>query len=372
MASDTVDWDAEGLLDGLDEDARRSRKRLLDGLWADGVTLEELRSAAEDGRLVALPALQLLGGPPRASARDAAQASGLDLDLVLATRRANGIPVLDPDAPLLSDSDLAMADVAAAAMASGVTPEQVVATARVLGHATRQIADQMGTVLFELAYKPGLAEHEVAERLAARLGELQPLIEQVASESLRIQFRETVQDAASAAADQLGTEGLHGSRPMAVAFADLVGFTKLGEQVAVEELEGVARRLAVLAGDVVNPPVRFVKTIGDAAMLVSPDAGALTEAALGLVEAADEAGEDFPRLRVGVSYGPVLSRGGDWFGSPVNLASRVTSLARTGTVLATGDVREHSGNGAISWSEVGRRRLRGVPHPVALYRARRT
>ena len=372
MPARAIDWEAEGLLAGLDHDARAARVELLDDLTRDGVSLEELHSAVEEGRLVALPALLLLGGPPRVSARQAAESSGLDLELVLATRRANGIPVLDPDAPLLSGSDLAMADVAAAAMASGVTEDQVLATARVLGSATHQIAEQMGAVLFELAYKPGLDEHQIATRLAGRLADLQPLIEQVANESLRIQFRQTVQDAAAAAADRLPTDGLLGSRPMAVAFADLVGFTKLGEQVAVEELEDVARRLGTLATDVVNPHVRFVKTIGDAVMLVSPDADALTLAALDLVDAADGAGEEFPRLRAGLSFGPVLARGGDWFGSPVNLASRVTSLARTGSVLATSDVRERAASPQITWSEAGRRRVRGVPEPVTLYRARRT
>ena len=159
---------------------------------------------------------------------------------------------------------------------------------------------------------------------------------------------------------------------MAVAFADLVGFTKLGEEVAIEELEHVASRLAALVTDVVNPPVKFIKMIGDAAMLVSPDADAMIAGLLELVSATDAAGPDFPQLRAGVTFGPVLARGGDWFGSTVNLASRVTSLARAGSVLATGEVRENVSSDAVSWSDAGRRRVRGLPDPVALYRARRT
>ena len=133
----------------------------------------------------------------------------------------------------------------------------------------------MGAVLFELAYQPGTRRVR-GRRAASPAGstQLQPLIEQrrraraCGSSSAR-----PSQDAAAAAADRLRTEGLPGSRPMAVAFADLVGFTRLGEEVAIEELERVANRLAALVADVVDPPVRFVKTIGDAAMLVSPDAG---------------------------------------------------------------------------------------------------
>ena len=83
-----------------------------------------------------------------------------------------------------------------------------------------------------------------------------------------------------------------------------------------------------LAGDVVEPPVRVVKQIGDAVMLVSPDAAAdRSRPASTLVERA-EAEDDFPPLRAGVSYGPAVNRWGDWFGSTVNVASRLTARAR--------------------------------------------
>jgi adenylate cyclase len=116
--------------------------------------------------------------------------------------------------------------------------------------------------------------------------------------------------------------------------------------------------------------VRLVKTIGDAAMLVSPDPAALLDAGLGLHDAAAAEGEDFPRLRVGVALGPAVARGGDWYGRPVNLASRVTAIARPGSVLATREVRDAAGE-RYRWSAAGRKALRGVDGPVALYRARR-
>ena len=87
--------------------------------------------------------------------------------------------------------------------------------------------------------------------------------------------------------------------------------------------------------------------------------------------AADAAGADFPQLRAGVTYGPVLSRGGDWFGRPVNLASRLTALARAGSVLATREVRDATADTPVRWSSAGARRVRGLPEPVPLYRARR-
>ena len=86
--------------------------------------------------------------------------------------------------------------------------------------------------------------------------------------------------------------------------------------------------------------MRLVKTIGDAALLVGPDATTLLELALELIDAADAEGEDFPQLRVGMAAGAALSRAGDWYGRPVNLASRVTAIARPGSVLATREVRD--------------------------------
>jgi adenylate cyclase len=368
MSAERADWAAEGLLDGLDEDGRKARTALLDQLAGEGLSVDELRSAVAEGRLAAMPAMMLLGGPPRYSATEAARRTGLDLDFVMAVRRANGVAVLDPDAPLLSEADVAVGDIARAALASGVTEEQILDTARVMGHATHRMAEQMGAVLFELSYRPGLDEQQLAERMTRRLAQLQPLIAGVVEASMRVHMRETV---ASVANNRPADDDVPGTRSMAVAFADLVGFTRLGEEIAVDELERVANRLSVLVSEVVNPPVRFVKMIGDAAMLVSPEPAALLDTVLDLVAAADAAGAAFPQLRAGVTYGPVLTRAGDWFGRPVNLASRITALARAGSVLATGDVRDAAAGADVRWSAAGARRVRGVPEPVSLHRARR-
>src|SRR5690606_914287 len=125
-----------------------------------------------------------------------------------------------------------------------------------------------------------------------------------------------------------------------VGFADLVGFTRVGEQVAPDELGAIAERLETLATSLVAPPVRVVKTIGDAVLIVSPTVDDLIDVALRLVAAADAEGPDFPQLRAGIAYGPALQRAGDWYGRPVNLASRLTALARPGTVLCDQAARD--------------------------------
>lgn len=367
--TEPTDWDAERLLEGVPPAGRAARIALLERLSAGGYRVDELRAAAQDGALAALPTLLELGGPARYTAREAAASAGLDLGLVLAIRRANGVAVTDPDAPALSESDLAIGGLTRAAAEAGVTAEQILTAARVMGHAMRQVADQFSEIVTELAYDPALDEAQLADRLAAQVTALQPLIDELLSTSLRIHFREAVRDAAMAAADRVRDGAAPGTREVAVAFADLVGFTRLGEELPPEQLERVAARLSELAAQAADPPVRVVKSIGDAVMLVAPQPAPLVTTMLRLVDLADAEGQGFPQVRVGVAAGHAVTRGGDWFGSPVNLASRLSAIARGGSVLATAEVHEASA-GQFHWSPAGLRRIRGVHGTVAVFRAR--
>src|SRR4051812_26821585 len=92
-----VDFAAEGLLDRLEGEQRAARERLLRRLHDDGVPLEDLRAAVEEQRLLLLPAERLIGGEPRFTMREVADKTGLTIDFLQALRRANGIPVPEPD-----------------------------------------------------------------------------------------------------------------------------------------------------------------------------------------------------------------------------------------------------------------------------------
>ena len=237
-----------------------------------------------------------------------------------------------------------------------------------------QTAEALRTAALELVLEPGLSEAELTRRYADRVAGFMPMIGPMLEYMARLHLRQSVRtEAINAAERQAGA--LPGARDVTVCFADLVGFTRLGEQVAPDELGRVAHRLVELTAERLRGDVRLVKTIGDAAMLVGPDAHAMLELALDLVDAADAEGDDFPQLRVGMAAGPALSRAGDWYGRPVNLASRVTGIARPGSVLATREVRD-AATDAYRWS-LGRRALAqgrrgaGAPVPRAAPDARR-
>ena len=120
---------------------------------------------------------------------------------------------------------------------------------------------------------------------------------------------------------------------MAVGFADLVGFTSLTRHVSEDELAALVDRFEGIAADTIAElGGRVVKTVGDEVMFTADDPAVGAEIAVTLAE---RIGRDqaLPELRVGVACGTVLSRLGDVYGEPVNIASRLTSAARPGSVL---------------------------------------
>jgi adenylate cyclase len=169
-------------------------------------------------------------------------------------------------------------------------------------------------------------------------------------------------------ATDLASGEIGGAVDLTVCFADLVEFTRLGEEIAPEELGMVAGRLEEMATAVAKPPVRFVKSIGDAVMLVSAEPEPMVAAALELIRAAEQEGQQFPWLRAGVASGPTLPQSGDYYGRAVNLASRITNVARPGSVVLDEATKEAAE--AFEYSYVGERRLKGLDYRVKLFRAR--
>jgi adenylate cyclase len=365
-----IDFEAEGLLDGLEGEAREARRELLARLAGEDVPLEELREAVAGGRLTLLPVERALaGGSPRYTPREVAEISGVDLDLLQRATAALGVPYPDPDMRALTEADVDEARRVKAFRDAGLPEEGILQVARTIGMGTSRIAEANRELVVRTLMQPGDTERDLALRFAAAAEHMMPLIGPTLVYALQTHMLEQVRRDVIGGAD-LASGEISGTVEIAVCFADLVGFTKLGEQVATEELGLIAGRLDELATAVAEPPVRLVKLIGDAAMLISPDAAAMVEAALHMVEAADEEGDEFPRLRAGIASGSALVQAGDYYGRPVNLASRITSIAKPGSVLIDENARDAAGDG-FSYSFAGERRLKGFDSRTKLHRVRR-
>jgi adenylate cyclase len=360
----------DDLLEGLEGAARAERAELVKWLLDQGITREEIKATNPP---LLLATRHLLGDDGTyVSTREISEAYGVDLALLQQVQRAIGlVRVDDPDAAVHMRADGEAAAFTQRFVELGLDPEHLVLVVRVLAEGLSRAAEVMRYTALSAIIRPGATELDIAKGSKALVSEIAPMLGPMIEHMLFMQLRHMMETEAVNAAERAAGKPLPGARQITVAFADLVGFTRLGEVVSAEELGQLANRLAHLAREVAVPPVRFIKTIGDAAMFVCPDPLPMLDVVLKLVESVDT-DNDFPRLRAGVASGMAVSRAGDWFGSPVNVASRVTSVARPGTVLAAETVWEALGEtGQFSGSFAGARRLKGIKNEVRLFRIRR-
>jgi adenylate cyclase len=372
MAGGTqIDFAAEGLLDDLEGEAREARLGLLDQLSGEGVSLEELRDAVASSHLTLLPVERAIAGDgPRFSAREIAAETGIDLELLLAFRAALGIPYGDDlDERVAGEADLDTAQRIKVMLDAGFPTEDLLRNARTVGMATARVAEANRELVVRNLTTPGDSERDIADRLVETVEFLLPLGSEFLVYAFQANLLEQVKRDVIGAADLEAGE-IGGVVERSICFADLVEFTSLGEEIAPEELGEVAGRLEELATGIAAGPVRLVKSIGDAVMLVSPQAEPLVEAALDLVAAAAAEGDQFPVLRAGIATGPTLPQSGDYYGRSVNLASRITGIARPGSVLIDTPTREALREDPFTYSFAGERKLKGIDARQKLFRVR--
>ncbi|RWH71715.1 MAG: hypothetical protein EOQ86_05440 [Mesorhizobium sp.] len=154
--------------------------------------------------------------------------------------------------------------------------------------------------------------------------------------------------------------------PATVAFIDLAGFSAIadvyGDAAAIDVLE-IFESMVREALSGYGPPIKW---IGDEAMLSFPE----PEIAIQVVGALLQACRKEPRLpltRAALNHGPVIRRANDLFGSTVNIAARIASLASPGQLLATRPIAEAAAAKGILTKDLGKVALRSVTGEVPLY-----
>lgn len=364
-----IDFEAEGLLEGTDGETREARLKLLEQLDSDGYSLADLARAVQEGRLVLLPVERVLSGDgPKLTRDEVAERSGLPIDFLTQQWRALGMPEPEPEEKAFTERDVDAAKRVKGLLDLEIPEDEMLQVSRVIGMNMSQLAAASRGLGVRAFASPGDTELEVGNRFASIVEGLAPLLTPSLEYVLQLHMREQIRHSAFAGTEI--SEEVEAGREVGIAFADLVGFTKLGERLDPAKLSDLTNRLGELASDVAGGPIRLVKLIGDAAMLTSNDACELLDATLELVAASEREGEGFPLLRAGVAHGRAVARAGDFYGRPVNLASRITGVARPGSVLCDEAMNEAADEGDYKWSFAGARHLKGIDGELKLYRAR--
>jgi adenylate cyclase len=359
-----IDFQQEGLLDGAtDRDARLELLRMLE---EEGFTLDELREAAAHDRLPLLPVERVLSGEGKLYTREElAEETGLEPEFLDEAARALGVPVREPGERAITEEERELAKSAKALLDAGIPREAFLDLTSVMTRSMTNIAASFASVFGDALLRPGDTERDLGLRYAETLRHLGPLAAPTLQHMFYLRMREQMRQGVITQAE-LQSGRLPGAQPITVGFVDIVGFTRLGEDAAPDDVGAIVRRFERAVSDAVQPPVRLVKTIGDAAMLVSPEPAPVVDAVLSLVE---RSRDESPLLRGGIASGEGLPRAGDWYGRPVNLASRLTSFARRGSVVASKEVRNELRDG-YDWSDAGSRKFKGVRGTVEVFRVR--
>jgi adenylate cyclase len=270
----------------------------------------------------------LLFGPRRWTRLQVADRAGMPPERTQRLWRALGFPDAADDEPLFTDADVAALGVLSELIDSGfVGPDTEASIARAMGQSLSRLADWQTDLLADV-----LKRREGDER--APVGPT----EAVAAARTLLPLLQSVQDYVwrrhlAANADRLlAVVGPADRRELAVGFADLVGYTTRSRGMGGRELGAMVEDFESAAAEVIARHVgRVVKTVGDGVLFTTTSAVDAVEIGLELPEV--WAADDRPPLRTGMAYGAVLTRLGDVYSPVVNLASRLTSIARPGTVL---------------------------------------
>ncbi len=262
-----------------------------------------------------------------------AEQAGVPLERATALWRALGFPGTDSDDEVLfTEADIEALGLVDRLVETGfIDPAVELTLVRSMGRSFARLAEWEISELASAAMSGSMLTDQ--SRLEELIDNLVPVVEDIH----RYVWRRHI---ANAAGRMLLFPGGDDGVSMAVGFADIVGFTPRSRGMTTKELTHLVEVFeATAASIVVQHHGRLIKTIGDEVLFGADVAAAGGRIALGLVEARD-ADKDFPEVRVGLAYGDVVNRLGDVYGPVVNIASRLTSLARPGRILLDRGMQE--------------------------------
>ena len=282
-----------------------------------------------------------------------------------------GLSALSAEA--MSEEDVQTLKYVAAMLAAGLPLVAFLQLARVYGQALAQIADAEVRLVHLYVHEPlmrdGVPNVEIAEELEALVRELIPFVVPLMSFVHGRFLADFVEQdmIGHMEADLADSAPEEGRLRVAIAFADLAGYSRLTVERGDEEAVGAVERFVEAVEQTLPADARVIKTMGDEVMVVGSDTVALTGWAVRL-QSKILPGE--PPPRIGIHCGEALYRDGDYYGRDVNQAARVVARAGGGEVLVTRAVVNLAGGvDGFEFDRIGEVGLKGFPEPTELFLA---
>ena len=347
--------------------------RIVARLRERGHSLQRIREATEQGRLAYGYIEDIFpDSNGERTVEEAAEETGLEPQLIERLWGSLGLPADGLEA--LSEEDFQALRYISSVLDAGFPLVAFLQLTRVYGQALSQIADAEARLFHLYVHEPlmrdGVPGLQMAEEMENLAGDLLPLASPIMDYVHQRFLQHFVeQDMIGHMETDLGDDqelDELGRVNVAVAFADLAGYTRYTEEEGEEEALSFVERFIDAVTDTLPEGARVVKTIGDEVMVVGQDASALCEWAVGFQALFD----DRPAPRIGMHCGYAIYRDGDYFGRDVNLAARVVARSRGGEVIITDAVRERVEHlDHLAFEDIGQVKLKGFSEPRTLSRA---
>ena len=369
-------WARAGVIPEVDgkgvwTSAAVAHARIVARLRERGHKLEEIKEAGKEGRLAYGYIEELFGDDePDCSLKEAAQLTGLEPALIERFWASLGLPARGLEQ--LSEEDIQALHYVSGVLGAGFPLVAFLQICRVYGQALAQIAEAEVRLFHLYVHEPLIREGVPGLQMAEEMGDLARDLLPVASPMMdyvhqRFLQHFVEQDVVGHMESELEDEDVDlGRVRVAIAFADLAGYTRFTEEEGEEEALLSVERFVEGVTNTLPEDARVVKTIGDAVMVVGQDIRALVDWAVGFTSLFDER----PEPRIGVHWGTTLYRDGDYFGRDVNLTARVVARARGGEVLVTDSVLDAVRDSPhLGFEKIGQVKLKGFSEPRQLCRA---
>ena len=289
----------------------------------------------------------ILGEARVYTAAELAAETGVDLEKARRLWRALGFPE-HGSAKAFTRSDAGALSTLVGLVDSGLIDfDLAVHLTRAVGQTMARLSDWEVSALLTRVLEMAREESgETEDRLAIGLRMIEEFSEPF--EALLVYVWRRHLAAAVARQEALGAreEDVHTTR-LTVGFADIVQFTALSNELSEERIGDLVELFEARCADVVAAQRgRVIKSIGDSVLFVHQDPIAAYEIAEGVITVI---GRDsrMPDVRVGLASGLVVLRLGDVFGPPVNMAARLTGVARRNRVIVDAETAEHAARGSV-------------------------
>ncbi len=299
---------------------------------------------------------RLLGERPALTQAEVAEQAGMSLDAARELWHLLGFAHAEPEERAFTDSDVqALKNTQALINLGIITQDSQDGLVRTLGRSFARLAEWQVSLLAETALDTGI---DPADGILALADQVMPKVEDLQS----FIWRRHVLNAASRMLAVAGTGDRASNR--AVCFVDIVGYTSRSRTLSDRELVGWLEAFETAALDtVIEHNGRIIKNIGDEVLIVADTAEEAAAIASELTRRGADPDDEFPAVRAGVAYGEVVTRLGDVFGPVVNIAARLTSVARPGTVLIdSGMYAALTGSDSDDADDADREHTDGLPY----------